>query len=210
MTDYFIQVIGTNCTGKSQLVGSLKDYFTDSSIYVVGLYKKSKTFPDLYTGGIDLTRTRDISPNKEDGKKLGLISKKGNITNKGRHRLLEEAWFSDKKVVVCEGFTITGYKAYIRKYIDEYCLKKPRAIIVVLIEKNPELRKSEMIIRSGGKSFTEKRLSNFIEYEKDAKKVFDACLQNNIATKSLIISGIEDYNKVQEEFNSLVRECLEE
>lgn len=134
----FIHVIGGHGTGKSAIVGKIKQKYKNK-ICVLGNYSRSKTSNGLLTGGMDGVR----------------------MTNQERFSYIKRFFLSNTKAIICEGMITNYYSSFFEKY---YKLQETRnrTIYVILLYADIETLCSRILKRSEGKEITEKRLKNII------------------------------------------------
>jgi len=141
----FIQLIGGHAVGKSAIAGYIKEKYPN--VLVLGEYKKSHT-SEYYTGGMDNL----------------------DMTNTERFTMIEDAWLSEKEVILCEGFIITQYSTFIEKY---YALqfKKMRDVYIILLTCDLQRVLDRINVR-GKKELSQKRLENVRNKITQASSIF--------------------------------------
>jgi len=161
---YFIQPIGTHCTGKSRVVSSIalsygikfqNNLFSkteDDTCMLLGRYTKRPN--KNYTGGYDAV----------------------SHTTKQRKEHIKKLWESNYEIVMVEGFLLS----YFNVFIDWYKTLEPkRKVVLIFLEPSLDIIKERLLKRSGGKPWSKKREDHVVGKMKVCTKALESITDDN-------------------------------
>jgi len=181
----FIQVIGSHGSGKSATVGKIKEKY-GNKIKVLGKYSESNTTKGIYTGGMDA-----ISG-----------------TNTKRFEIIKNAFLSNKKVVICEGFMVLYYSSFLSKYYELQEIRN-RDVYIIYLTADIDVLVKRIEKRSKGKKTTEKRYNKVKSIMKTSESGYNKLTQNDrFKLTKFDVSKIEFYKDVIDYISNIIERYL--
>ncbi|KKN00224.1 hypothetical protein LCGC14_1139960 [marine sediment metagenome] len=156
----FINILGGNATGKSGIVGRIKQKY-DNKVIALGKYSRSKTSIGLLTGGMDMYGSTQIQ----------------------RFSYIKRHFLSNKQVLLCEGFIVVFYESFLSKYYELQKIKH-RTVYAILLHADLDVLQKRLFKRSKGKEFTTKRLKNLNSKASSANASYNKLIETDTYKKT--------------------------
>jgi len=156
----FIHILGGHSTGKSGIVGRIKQKY-GAKIMALGKYSRSRTTKGLLTGGMDGIQ----------------------MTNKERFKYIKRHFLSNKQVLLCEGMMVIYYDSFLSKYYELQKIKH-RTVYVILLQTDIETMRKRISKRSKGKEHSEKRERNLRSKASCSESTYNRLEENSTFIKT--------------------------
>lgn len=168
---YFIQAIGTHCTGKSRAISSiglsygvnyekkLFSYSDQDNCSVLGRY--TRRVNKKYTGGFDAC----------------------SVSVEERKKYIRQLWESKYKITMVEGFMLGYYNTFLNWYKT---LSPKRKVILIFLDVSTEIIKDRLVKRSGGKQWTKKRSNHVMSKMKVCENSLKEIENDNFFTYKVL------------------------